>query len=186
MSLASVRKQFSVDDYNRMREVGILAEDDRLELLAGEIYTMSPVGPLHVALVNRLNRLLQRQVGEQGIVSVQNPIRLDQRSEPQPDLAILAPRADFYSGALATADDVLLLIEVADSSLAYDRDGKLPLYARARMSEVWLLDVVSRTLTQYTQPRHNSYAQRQAFGMGMSLRATLLPSVVVAVDEVFA
>lgn len=126
MTAIPARKQFTVEDYARMRETGILTEDDRVELLDGEIYLLSPIGPVHVALVNKLNRILGQQIGEQGIISIQNPIRLNPLGEPQPDIAILAPRDDFYTSALATADDILLVIEVADTTLTYDREQKLP------------------------------------------------------------
>src|SRR5215467_3550089 len=115
MSVELQRWTFTADDYHRLAEVGILTEDDRVELIDGEIIKMSPIGSRHVACVNKLNTLLSQRVGNAGIVSVQNPIGVDEYSEPEPDIALLQPRPDFYSKSLATAGDVLLVIEVADT-----------------------------------------------------------------------
>ena len=159
MIATPVRKQFTVDDFARMRETGILTEDDRVELLDGEIYVMSPIGPLHVAIVNKLNKILSTHVGEQGIISVQNPIRLNNRGEPQPDIAVLNPRDDFYTQALATTDDILLVIEVSDTTLEYDREQKLPKYADAHISEVWIIDTSAQVIEHYKQPLQGTYTQ---------------------------
>lgn len=185
MTLAILRRQFSVHDYARMREVGILGEDDRVELLDGEIYVMSPIGPLHVGIVNRLNKLLTRQVGDAGIVSVQNPIRLNDYSEPLPDIAVLSPRDDYYSQALATPDDVLLLIEIADSSLAYDREEKLPRYAQAQISEVWIIDLNRQVVEQHTQPQQGEYTQLHRVLLGNPISASQLPGVQFTTDQIF-
>ena len=179
------RHQFSVSDYTRMRETGILTEDDRVELLDGEIFVMAPIGPLHVGLVNKLNQLLSRLVGDAGIISIQNPIRLNEQSEPQPDVAILSPRDDFYTGALATPDDVLLVIEIADTSLAYDRDEKLPRYARANISEVWILDVNKHVIEQYTAPVQDEYTQLHKVMRGNQITATTLPQVSFTTNRLF-
>src|SRR4026209_134436 len=136
MIAQTLRRQFTVHDYARMREAGILTEDDRVELLDGEIFLMSPLGPLHIAIVNRLNKLLMRQVGDDAILSIQNAVQLNDYSEPQPDVALLHPRDDYYNQALARPDDILLLIEVADTSLGYDRELKLPRYAASNIAEV--------------------------------------------------
>ncbi|MFV9506274.1 MAG: Uma2 family endonuclease [Oscillochloridaceae bacterium umkhey_bin13] len=179
------RKRFTVDDFARMREAGLLSEDDRIELLDGEIYVMSPVGPLHVAIVNKLNRILSQQLGDEAIVSVQNPIRLGDTGEPQPDLALLQPRADFYTTALATPAEILLLIEVADTSLAYDREQKLPRYAEAAISEVWIVDLASQTIEQYTQPLQGRYTLVRTILFGETIRATLLTGINVQTDILF-
>src|SRR5262249_37658064 len=122
MTIQIARRQFSVADYARMRETGILAEDDRVELLDGEVREMSPIGPLHAAIVKRLNTLLSRALDDSVILSVQDPIQLNDYSEPQPDLAILQHRDDFYAAAHPIAEDVLVVIEVADTSVEYDRE----------------------------------------------------------------
>jgi Uma2 family endonuclease len=182
---ATLRRQFTVSDYARMRETGILTEDDRVELLDGEIYLMSPLGPLHIALVNRLNKLLVRQVGDEAIVSVQSSIQLDDYSEPQPDIALLSPRDDFYAQALARPDDILLLIEVADTSLEYDRDQKLPRYAASNIPELWIIDVHQRVVEQYTQPMQGQYTQLNKILPGTSLRSKMLPNVTLSTDRIF-
>jgi Uma2 family endonuclease len=185
MTLTVNRRQFTVYDYARMRETGILTEDDRVELLDGEIYVMSPIGPFHVGLVNKLNKLLTIQVGDAGIISIQNPIRLDDYSEPQPDIAILSPRDDYYTQALATPDDVLLVIEIADSSLDYDRDEKLPRYARSHIGEVWIIDVNRAVIEQYTQPAQGEYTQLHKVLLGQRITVVQLPMVNLTTDQVF-
>ncbi|NWF81222.1 MAG: Uma2 family endonuclease [Chloroflexi bacterium] len=185
MTAPPARKQFTVEDYARMRETGILTEDDRVELLDGEIYLMSPIGPVHVALVNKLNRILGQQIGDQGIISIQNPIRLDPRDEPQPDIAILAPRDDFYASALATPDDILLVIEVADTTLTYDREQKLPRYAQAHIGEVWIIDPSAQTIEQYTNPVQGLYTNRHTVLPGENVRAQNIPSISFTSDRIF-
>lgn len=126
----------AVADYHRMGETGILGEDERVELIDGEIFEMPLIGSPHGGRINQLNRLLTKAVGESAIVSIQNPFVLDDRSEPEPDLALPRPRTDFYTASHPCASDVLLLIEVTDSSLQIDRDIKVPLYARHGIPEV--------------------------------------------------
>lgn len=185
MTLTLTRRQFTVHDYARMRESGILTEDDRVELLDGEIYIMCPIGPLHVGLVNKLNKLLTRLVGDTGIISIQNPIRLNNYGEPQPDIAILSPRDDYYTSALATPDDVLLVIEIADSSVEYDRDQKLPRYAQANISEVWIIDVNKQVIEQYTQPIQGEYTQLYKALFGATITAITLPAIQLTTDQLF-
>src|SRR5262245_28806885 len=157
MTVQIQRWQFTVADYARMRETGILSEDDRVELIDGEVRPMSPIGPLHAAIVNRLNRLISQQLGATAIVSIQNPIQLNDYSEPQPDLAVLHPHDDFYAHAHPHATDTYLVVEVADTSIDYDREEKLPRYAEAGIPEVWLIVVDSHTIEQHTQPRNGRY-----------------------------
>jgi Uma2 family endonuclease len=128
------RRRFTVHDYHRMGEAGILHEDDRVELIEGEIVEMAAIGTRHFSCVNRLNRLLVMSVGDEAVISVQNPVRLNEHTELQPDLAVI--RARDYRESLPEPDDVLLLIEVSDTTLAYDRGVKLPLYAKAGITEV--------------------------------------------------
>ncbi len=122
-----------------MAEVGLLSEDSRVELIEGEIIEMSPIGSTHGGTVNRSSKLLHRELDDIAIVSVQNPVHIDDFSEPQPDLALLKPRKDFYSNSHPTPEDVLVVIEVADASVYYDRNVKPPLYARAGIPEAWRL-----------------------------------------------
>jgi Uma2 family endonuclease len=185
MSVQIARRQFSVTDYARMRETGILAEDDRVELIDGEVRLMSPIGPIHAALVNRLTALISRQVGDTAILSVQNPIQLNDYSEPQPDLTLLQPREDFYADAHPRPDDVLFVIEIADTSIEYDRDEKLPRYAEAGIAEAWLIDVNNQLIEQYTQPRHGQYRNKLIVGYDETITAQTLPQVHIRVDRLF-
>ena len=170
-------RRFSVDDYHRMGDAGILTEDDRVELLGGEVVEMSPIGSRHARVVNRLTRLLVAAVGDRAIVSVQNPIVLPPLSEPQPDVALLAWRDDFYPD-LPRPAEVLLVIEVADSSLLFDRTRKLPLYAGAGIGESWLVDVVAGVIEVHTEPGAAGYGRRRLLGPGESLAPAALPDLV--------
>ncbi len=156
----TVRRRFTTEEYHKMGEHGILAEDDRVELIAGEIVEMSPIGPPHAGHVARLNAVLGRLAGDRAIVWVQTPVDLDDYSEPQPDVVLLRPRADFYTTVHPCPADVLLLIEVADSSLDYDRNVKVPLYARAGVPEVWLVDLTGAGRVEvYQNPSGAGYGR---------------------------
>jgi Uma2 family endonuclease len=142
MAVTVRRRRFTLDEYHRMGEVGILHEDDRVELIEGEIVEMTPIGSRHAATVARIHHFFSTRLADRGVVWVQNPLLLPRfESEPQPDVILLAHRSDFYASALPEPPDVQLLLEVADSSLAYDRRTKLPLYARAGVAEAWLVDL---------------------------------------------
>jgi Uma2 family endonuclease len=153
------RHSLTVEDYYRMAEIGILGPDDRVELIEGEIIDMPPPGELHSGTVIQLDHLLQRAVGDRAIVCVQNPAVLGRHSAPQPDLALLKPRADFYKTALPRSPDILLIIEVADTSLRYDRDVKAGLYARHGIPELWLIDVRGKRLTRYRDAVSGAYSR---------------------------
>jgi len=185
MTVAILRKQFTVTDYARMRETGILAEDDRVELIAGEVRQMSPIGPFHAAVVKRLNTLLNRALDETMIVSVQDPIQLDDQSEPQPDLAILHYRDDYYAHAHPVADDVLLVIEVADSSADYDREEKMPRYAAANIMEAWLIDLAADRVEQYSQPRNGIYRLKQIIERGEVVQSHVVSTITLQIDRFF-
>jgi len=146
------RHLISVDAFHRMGETGILGPRDRVELIDGEIIDMSPIGVLHAAIVARLASYFSQRLGPMGVVWCQNPLRLDDISEPEPDIAILRPRADFYMTAHPGAADVLLVIEVADTSLAYDLGTKVPLYARHGIPEVWVIDAATRQTRVFRRP----------------------------------
>jgi len=184
-SVQVARRAFSTADYHRMAEAGILGEDDRVELIDGEVRLMSPIGTIHAAIVNRYAVLLFAQVGKTAIVSVQNPIQLSATSEPQPDLALLRYRDDFYAKAAPTPADVLLLIEVSDATLAYDRQEKLPRYALAGVPEVWITNVDGQAVERYSDPQGNQYATKQTFKRGQSIGVLALPQIMVAVDNIF-
>jgi Uma2 family endonuclease len=185
MVTSTLRRQFTVDDYARMRETGILNEDDRVELLDGEIYIMSPLGPLHIALVNRLNKLLMKYVGDDALLSVQNSVRLDDYSEPQPDIAVLRPRDDDYEQELARPDDILLLIEISDTSVEYDRDQKLPRYAASEIAEVWIIDANQQIVEQYTQPLQGQYTQIHKCLKGNTIQSLMMPKIRFTTDHIF-
>ncbi len=155
------RYRLTADDYHRMGEAGIFAEEDRVELIEGEIIEMAPIGSQHAAYVARLQKLLERSAGDQAIIWVQNPVVLNDRSEPEPDICLLRPRKDFYASAHPHPADVLLIIEVADTSLTYDRDLKLPLYARHGIPEVWIVDLENRCLHVFTEAAETGYQQTQ-------------------------
>ncbi|MGI8983922.1 MAG: Uma2 family endonuclease [Acidimicrobiales bacterium] len=178
--------RFTVDDYHRMADAGVLGEDDRVELIEGEIVEMAPIGPLHASRVKRVARFFHRQMGDRVIVSVQDPVRLGDLSEPQPDLALLRPRNDDYAGAHPTADDVLLVVEVADSSVAYDRNVKMPLYAAHGIVEVWLVDLAAGIVEVWSEPGPVGYGNIRRVGAGRSLSPQAFPDVSVAVDDLLA
>ncbi|MFQ3632174.1 Uma2 family endonuclease [Roseiflexus sp.] len=185
MALQIARRQFTVNDYHRMRETGILTEDDRVELIDGEVRLMSPVGPFHAAIVKRLNALLSTKTGEQAIISIQDPIQLDDHTEPEPDIAILRFDDTWYAQRHPTPADIFFVIEVADTSLEYDRDEKLPRYAASGIQEAWLIDIEAETVAQYTQPAHNIYTLKQTFKRGELIRSATFPAITLPVDHIF-
>lgn len=160
MTAQLITHRFTAKDLHRMVEAGILQEDDRVELLQGEIVDMPPIGPGHASGVNRLlNAFLPLQMDRKAIIGVQNPIHLGEHSEPQPDLALLKPRPDFYAQGHPTPHDVLLLIEVMENSAGYDREVKVPLYARFDIPETWLVDVERGLIEVYRVPSPEGYRQ---------------------------
>jgi len=144
--------KLSVEDYHRMAEVGILHEDDRVELIEGELIQMTPIGPWHSSLANTLIELLAYRTVGRAIASVQNPIHLGPGSEPQPDFALLRHRQDRYKSRLPTAADVLLLVEIADTTLQSDRETKAPLYARHNIPEYWIINLPQRQIEIHQAP----------------------------------
>lgn len=181
--MASVtRKRFTADEYQRMGQAGILTEDDRVELIAGEIITMTPIGTRHNASVNRGMRTLVRAVGDDAIVQSQGSVRLDLYSEPQPDLVLLRPRSDFYASRHAGTGDILLIIEIAESSMQYDRDVKAPIYAAADIPEYWLVDLNTNVLWRFSSPAEGRYRGVEQYRRGQSIAPMLLPVCKVDVD----
>jgi Uma2 family endonuclease len=184
MSVQVERRVFTVEEYHRMAEAGILSEDDRVELIDGEIIKMSPSGSRHVACVNRLNAVLTSAIGRAAIVSVQNPFAVNDYSEPQPDIVILKPRNDFYAHSLPTAQDVLLIIEVADTSLSYDRNVKVPAYARAGVPEAWIADLAGDGIEAYSDPVGGLYRKVAWASRGQILRPKQIPGLELSVDDI--
>jgi Uma2 family endonuclease len=179
----ATRRLFTVDEFYQMADAGILSEDDRVELLAGEIVEMTPIGSRHAACVKRLAHLFMQRAGD-FIVSIQDPVRLDQHSEPQPDLAIVNARPDFYRQAHPGPADVRLIIEVADSSAEIDRRDKVPLYGRSGIPEVWVVDLNAQQVDVYTVPTTDGYERHETLGAGGVLRPRPLPGLELRVDDV--
>jgi Uma2 family endonuclease len=182
MAAPTLHRTFTAAEYERMIETGILSEDEQIELLGGEMYYMSPVGARHVHVVMVLTDLLVKQIGHAALVGVQNPIRLNDNSMPLPDLAVLRPRN--YSSALPTPADVLLVVEVADSSLAYDRGTKFPRYAAAGIPEAWLIDLTAGIVERHSEPRDGFYRQITLARAGDTLTSTVLAELTIPVDTV--
>jgi Uma2 family endonuclease len=184
MALQVEKRYFSVSEYHLMAEVGILSEDDRVELIEGEIVKMSPIGSRHAACVDRLNRLLNRFTDLSAIVRVQSPIVLDGNSEPEPDISLLRPRGDFYTGGHPMPDDVLLLIEVADTSVERDLEAKLPLYARAGIPEAWLVNLPAETIEVHSRPDGGEYRETVRTKRGETLKSRTIPGLELAADDI--
>ncbi|NEX18320.1 MAG: Uma2 family endonuclease [Halochromatium sp.] len=180
------RHRLSVDDYERMGLANILGEEDRVELIDGDIIDMPPIGSPHSGAVKRIANRLARACNEtDAILAVQDPLRLSDFSEPEPDIALLRPRDDFYAKSHPRPEDVLLLIEVAETSLRYDRDKKLPLYARAGIPESWLVDLAGQALWIYRDPGPEGYAKiAQAMDLS-ALRTRCLPDAVYDLRGLF-
>ncbi len=179
------RHWLTVDDYYRMAEVGILDAEARVELIDGEIIDMAPPGSPHAAAVHYLTEVFVKAVEGKATVLVQNPVRLGRYSEPQPDLALLRRREDFYRERHPRPDDVLLIVEIAASSLRFDRDTKAPLYARHRIPETWLVDLGSRRLLRHHAPEHGSYTVVDEPDLSQPLAAAAVPGLAVDLRRLF-
>jgi Uma2 family endonuclease len=177
-------RPFSADEFERMIEMGVIGEGDRCELIDGEIITMAALGSRHIACVNRLVSRLVPLVEPMAIVSPQNAIRLDDRTELVPDLVLLRMREDYYEGELGKPDDVLLLVEVSDTTLNYDRTHKIPAYARNGVPEVWLVNLPDDIVEVYTQPIEVLYRSSTRARRGDSLTPSRLPSVTLQVSDI--
>lgn len=184
MAVPLVRKRFTVHDFYRMAEAGILREDDRYELIAGEIVEMAATGAKHASFINRLNLYAVRELGDTYVISIQNSVQLSLDHEPQPDLMILRLRDD-YDDHIPTPADVMLLIEVSDSTLQYDRKVKLPLYARAGIPEVWIVDVNGLRLTRYSHPEDGTYQVVRRAKRGQVLASTTVPGFAIPFEIPF-
>ena len=185
MPSGTTRRLLTTADYHSMIEAGILGPEDRVELLAGEIYEAASVGSPHASCVMRLTRWFSTRVGDRAIVNVQNPVELSTVSEPEPDLTLLVPREDFYADRHPGPADVLLLIEVALTSYEYDRNLKLPLYAEAGIREVWLIALERRVIEVYRDPSGGSYGRAENRRAGDTLAPTALPDLELDVSELF-
>jgi Uma2 family endonuclease len=183
MAIAISRRRFTVDDYHRMAQTGILSERDRVELIDGEVVAMTPIGPRHCASVDRATRAFVNAAGEHAIVRIQGSVRLTLYTEPEPDVALLRPRADFYSERHPGPADILLLVEVADSSLDYDRGVKTRVYALAGVAEYWLVDLNAMTVSCHSDPHDGTYRAVHDFGPGQPLAPILLPECAITTTD---
>jgi Uma2 family endonuclease len=177
------KRLFTVHEYHRMGEAGILTEDDRVELIHGEIIVMPPIGPEHAGSVDGLGDFLRSKLGPTVIVRGQNPLHLGLRSEPEPDLAVVLRRDDYYRSAHPTAEDVLLVIEIAESSLTYDQKTKSRLYAKAGIQEYWIVDLIHREIVVHRDPSRSRYRTVQQIKPGDTIAPLVFPDVSLAVAD---
>jgi Uma2 family endonuclease len=182
MSSNNTRRLFTFDDCLRMAEAGILSPAERVELISGEIVVMSPTSPRHGVAVDRTTRAMIRLAGDRAIVRTQGTVVLDRFAAPQPDLALLHPKEDEYLSKNPGAEDILLIIEVADSSLDYDMTVKLGLYAILGIHEYWVADLQNRRLFVHTEPRSDRYSVLRELKPGDSVAPLLLPDCHIPVD----
>lgn len=178
------RHRFTVADYERMGQVGIFSEDERLELVCGEVIQMSPIGERHAACVDALSELLRERLKRSVNVRVQNPIQLDDYSEPQPDIAVLKRRDDFYRHAHPKPEDILLVIEVSDSTLEFDRTVKMPLYAGAGIPEAWLVNLPEEQIEVYGDPADGEYQTVRSYVRRQKLQSHTLARLSLSVSKV--
>ncbi|MGZ8219557.1 Uma2 family endonuclease [Methylomagnum sp.] len=176
--------KLTVDDFYRMGEAGIFKADDRIELIEGELIDMAPIGSFHAGLNNRISRWMARLLGDKATPWTQSPIRLSRNSAPQPDFALLRYRSDDYAKSLPTAADVLLLVEVADSTIRSDREVKAPLYARHGVPEYWLIDLPTRCIEVYLDPVGGRYQTVRTVESGL-LAPSAFPEATLDVGEFF-
>jgi Uma2 family endonuclease len=184
MSVQLLRRKFTVEQYQQMIESGIIAEGERVELIRGEIIEMAAIGRRHAAGVNRLVRLFTQIIGDRAIISPQNPVQLDNNSAPQPDIALLHPRADFYEAGHPQPQDIFLLVEVADSTVETDREVKIPLYAEQGIVEVWLVDINAQCVEVYREPSPTNYQNIQKFQRGQNLVIQAFPDINITIDQI--
>lgn len=184
MTVQVLKRRFTVDEFYRMAETGILSKGDRVELIDGEVVRMTPIGPRHASCVLRLNTILPPLVAGSAIIAVQNPVRLGTYDEPQPDVVLLVPRADFYEKAHPAPSDVLLVIEVSDTSIDYDRTLKLQRYALTGVADVWIVNLGEDLVEVYRQLSGGEYREHFAAGRGQSLALPGAGDRLVAVDDI--
>ncbi len=177
------RMRISVDRYQKMVETGVLTKYDRVELIEGAIFDMAPIGTRHAAVTARLNELFILKLAGRAIVSPGGPVNLGKYSEPQPDLMLLRPRQDFYESKHPEAADVLLLVEISESSLTFDQTTKLNLYARYGVPEYWILDVIGKRIIVCREPTQEGFAQRREVSAPESVAPIAFPDLVIAVSE---
>ncbi len=178
------RHRFTVAEYYRMAEAGIFNEDSRVELIDGEIVDMPPIGPSHSDGVDRLAELFITRLAGAARVRVQNPVHLREHNEPEPDLVLACRRAGGYAGGHPTPEDILLIVEVADSSIEYDRQTKGPMYARAGIADYWILDLARDRLLVHREPTEDGYAATRVYRRGEQVSPLAFPDLALAVDDI--
>ncbi len=183
-SIQASRKCFSVTDYHKMNRAGIFAPNERTELIQGEVVTMSPIGSHHAACVDRLNRIFVKVFPDQVIVRVQNPVRIDDWTELEPDIAVVNFQSDFYKNSHPEPPDVHLIIEVADTTLHYDRKVKLPIYAACGIAEVWLADLTNSNIEIYSSPSESGYETIRIFRKNKPIESSAFPDLHICVDDI--
>jgi Uma2 family endonuclease len=181
--VVQTKHRFSVKEYYRMAETGVLRPDARVELLNGEIIDMSPIGPFHGGLVNRLIRIYGKLSNGRWQASAQNPLRLDDHSEPEPDFMLLKPSPDDYTSRHPRPDEAFLLVEVADASLDYDLEEKLPAYGHAGVAEVWIVNLRDQSLEVYREPHFTGYGSKTVVRAGDTVAPLAFPDAAVDVAE---
>lgn len=184
MTALPKRKIFTVDDYHKMIDAGVFVGNSDFELIEGEIVKKMTQGDFHIACINLLTRIFSRILEDNVILSVQNAVVISNISEPEPDVSLLRFREDFYASGKATAEDVLLLIEVSDSTLKYDRDFKIPLYAEAGVVEVWLINLPRQILEVYTQAEKGKYKIVGKYTKQQTVSPKLLPELKIRVSDI--
>ncbi|MGH2810026.1 MAG: Uma2 family endonuclease [Actinomycetota bacterium] len=183
MRAGPIRKHdFSVEEFERMGTAGVFGPESRLELIEGEVVELGPIGLAHAGCVRKLNRLLSQSLGDRALVDVQNPLVLSDATQVQPDIAVLAPRADAYSTAHPGPADVALLVEVSDTTLAYDRSVKVLLYATAGVREVWVVDIAGRAVEVYTDPDPDGYRSVSRVGAGEEVSPKAFEGLQISVN----
>ncbi len=178
------RKRFRVDEFRKMVEVGILPEEHGWEIIDGYVIDKMSIGSKHTSTVKRLNRKFNKMFGDDLVISIQDPIHLDDFNEPEPDLALLKPRPDFYSESHPLPTDVLLLIEVSDSTLEYDREIKKMLYAEAEIAEFWLVNLKDNTIEIYSSPKNGKYRLARIVESGEMINSSVIENLTLEVDEI--
>ena len=178
------RHRFTAEEYRAVADAGVLGEDDRVELVGGEIVDMAPIGSRHLACVVALTHLLVEPSGGRWFVSAQNPVRLGERDEPQPDLSLLGRKPRPEAQAPPGPEDLLLVVEVSDTTLSYDRNVKLPLYARAGIPEAWVVDLRGRRVEVHHGPGPGGYRDMWAFGPGERISSAVVGGLSLPVDAV--
>lgn len=184
MTIELQRRIFTVAEFDQLGTVGVIGDGERVELIEGEIIAMTSVGPSHAGYVDLLNALFSEQIGRKAIVRVHNPLHLSALSEPQPDLMLLRPRADFYTGGHPGPTDVLLIVEVAETSLSFDLQIKVPLYASAAIPEVWVIDIATRSVYVHAWPEGGEYAVTRRAGPGESVSPLAFPEVEIGLADI--